>query len=106
MKGLLDKTKFYEALKPFANKHTGIYFHFRFGEHYELIFNWQNEKPNGDFNPDMFVQLIDLNVSGSRRYVTQDLRIDSAKEKVDTDYRLYKRLNRWVTDAIQAYESR
>lgn len=100
MKGLLDKAKFYEALKPFAKTHTGIDFNIRFGDHYELIFSWRDTKPNGDLDPIMHVQLMDTKIDGFRKYVVPDLVLDAEKEGVDTDYKLYKRLNQWATEAI------
>jgi hypothetical protein len=97
---LLDKAKFYEALTPFKNKHLGILFNLRFGGHYELIFDWSHRKPNGDYNPIMYAQLVDLRISGSKKYVVPDLFIDCRKEKICTDYQLYKRLDKWLTGAI------
>jgi hypothetical protein len=97
---LLDKAKFYEALKPFANKHLGILFNLRFGGHYELIFDWSHRKPNGDFNPIMYAQLVDLRISGSKKYVVPDLFLDVTRDDVGTDFRLYKALDKWVTDAL------
>ena len=97
---MLDKKLFYDVLKPFTNKHIPINFFFRFGTHYELIFNWENRRPNGDFNPKMNAQLIDLSKQGYHKYVVPDLIFDCQKEKVTTDYKLYKYLDKWVTAAL------
>ena len=103
---MFSKADFYEALKPFVNKHVPINLFLRFGGHYELIFNWQSRKPNGEFNPKMYVQLVDLNVSGRDRYVTEDLILDAAADGVNTDYKLYKKLSSWATESIRQYEAK
>ena len=102
---MLDKKKFYQKLKPFANKHLPINFFFRFGGHYEIVFNWQGEKPNGDFNPMMYAQLIDSNISGSKKYVVPDLIFDCQKEGATTDYKLFKFLDSWATKSVTKHEA-
>jgi len=101
MISLLDKSKFYAAIPPIAKTSAGINFFIRFGGHYELVFNWPVTKPSGEFDPIMIAQLIDLQIEGPKKYVVPDLRIDAIKEGITTDYKLFRRLNRWVTDAIQ-----
>lgn len=103
MKYYLDKKLFYEKLKSFTNKHTGIFFFHDFG-HYTLVFDWRNLKANGEFNPIMFAQIIDRLKSGSKRYVTKDLVWNCLELNTTTDYKLYKFLRDWIQKSIEKYE--
>ena len=100
----LDKKLFYERLAPFANKHTPIFIDMPINRdelHIRLIFDWTHQKPNGDFNPFMSAQLIDITKSvGHGKYITPDLYFNSIKEGVTTQYKLYKYLNAWSEKAL------
>lgn len=103
----LDKQWFYENLKPFSNKHLPIFFDMPLNKsnfRYRIVFSWTSRKPNGDFNPMMSCQLIDTHKQGSKKYVVPDLLFDCQKEKVNTDYKLFKYLSAWVDEALKNYE--
>ena len=102
----LNKQWFYEQLKPFKNKHLPIFFDTTLNKtnlRYRIIFSWTSKKPNGDFNPLMSCQLIDTYKQGSKKYVVPDLIFDCVKEKVTTDYKLFKYLSSWIDEALKNY---
>lgn len=102
----LDKALFYDNLKDFSNKHLPIFFNMpinRSNLRYRIIFSWSSRKPNGDFNPTMSCQLIDTFKQGYNKYVVHDLLFDCVKEKVTTDFKLYKYLAAWVENALKNY---
>lgn len=100
----LDKKWFYEALKPFSNKYLPIFIDIPLSKddrRYRIIFDWSSRKPNGDFNPIMYCQLIDTTKQGWKKYVVPDLVFDCVKEGVTTDYKLYKYLSAWIDKAFE-----
>lgn len=97
---MINKKDFYEKLKPFAkNKYSQILLNFRFG-HYELIFEWTMCKPNGEFDPIMYVQLINVNLTGAKKYVVPDLFFNCIEEGITSDFKLYKYLDDFVITAL------
>lgn len=101
---MIDKLKFYEQLKPFANKYLPIHFFLNFGDQlqYCLVFSWTSTTPDGKFNPIMYAQLYDNRISGSKKYITNELVWDCRVKKTTTEHRLYMFLDKWVTEAIRA----
>lgn len=102
----LDKKWFYEFLKGFENKYLPIFINIPLSPEdtrYRIIFSWTSMKPNGDFNPIMSCQLLDTYKQGSHQYVVPDLLFDCIKENVTTDYKLYKRLSAWISEALENY---
>lgn len=103
----LDKSWFYEQLKPFANKYLPIFFDCSISKdnlRFRIIFSWKSRKPNGEFNPIMSCQLIDTHRQGYNKYVVPDLLFDCQKEGVTTDYKLYKYLSKWIENALENYD--
>ena len=107
---MLDKELFYQHLKKFSNKHMPIFFDMPINSqtlHIRLIFSWQSRKPNGDFNPTMFAQLIDMTLTVTNgKYITPDLCFDCIKEGITTDFKLYKYLNAWIKKALEQKEEK
>lgn len=105
----LSKKAFYENLSQFSNKHTAIHINMPIneiiGDRFRILFYWRNESVNGKFDPLMSAQLLDMTKHGPKIYVAPDLYIDCIKENITTDYRLYKRLDKWVRESIEKYIS-
>lgn len=103
----LDKKEFYKKLKPFSkNKHNGIQLFMYLDNEFrcQLIFGWSNSNPNGEFNPMMYAQLLDMHKVGSHRYIVPDLNWNCVDENTTTDYKLYKFLKKWIYDATSNYD--
>lgn len=103
----LEKSWFYEQLKPFTNKFMPIFFDCSLNKNnlrFRIIFSWHSRKPNGDFNPIMYCQLVDTHKQGSKKYVVPDLIFDCTKEGVTTDFKLYKYISNWVDNALKNYD--
>ena len=102
----IDKAYFYENLKQFTNKYLPIFIDMPISKdnlRYRIIYSWTSRKPNGDFNPIMYCQLIDTTKQGINKYVVPDLIFDCKKEGVTTDFKLYKFLSKWVENALTEY---
>jgi len=103
MEHQLDKKLFYEHLKPFANKHLPIVINMPLNPHdvrYRLIFDWSSRKPNDEFNPIMYAQLLDTTKQGYHQYVVPDLIFNGPNEGVTTDYKLWLYLDQWIVAAL------
>lgn len=103
----LEKKWFYENLKPFSNKYIPIQFDIpinRENLRFRIIFSWSSTKPNGDFNPIMYAQLIDTHKQGCKKYVVPDLIVNAIEAGLTTDYKLYKYLSKWVENGLSSYE--
>ena len=108
----LDKKLFYQYLKTESNidnKYKPIFFFMPISSkelYYELVFDFTSHKPDGSFNPIMHAQFIDKRQNGIKKYIVPDLHFDCIKEKITTDYKLYKYLNAWITKALKNYEKK
>lgn len=105
----LSKKDFYHQLSRFPNKHTAINIdmpvNWVIGKRFRLHFYWRNKSANGSFDPIMSAQLLDLEKHGPKTYVVPDLIFDCIEERISTDYRLYKRLDKWIHDSLENYIS-
>ena len=99
----LDKQLFYEYLANFSNKHLPIYIDMPINRnelHIRLIFSWTSKRPNGEFNPMMYAQLVDTTKTVSAgKYILPDLVFDCFEKGVISQYKLYKYLKAWVESA-------
>lgn len=105
----LDKEMFYQFLKPFAkNKSVPIFFDMPINKenlHIRLIFNWHPQKVYGGTNPIASAQLVNTTKTvGHGKYVVPDLTFDMIEQRITTDYKLYKFLNKWVENAFKEEE--
>lgn len=106
MEYFLKKGPFYDALKPFANKHLNIFFFHDFGDEnqYTICFAWSHKTPSGKSNFKASCQLYDNRKSGPKKYICEDLFFDMIEQGVTTDYKLYKFLRDWVQKNVSRYE--
>lgn len=105
----LDKEMFYLFLKPFAkNKSVPIFFDMPINKenlHIRLIFCWNSQRVCGGTNPIASAQLVDTTKTvGHGKYVVPDLTFDMIEQRITTDYKLYKFLNKWVKNAFKEEE--
>lgn len=102
-KTAIDKKKFYEYLS-LTDRYQAFFFTIPLeNPRFELHFDWSSQTPSGKFNPMMSAQLIDTKKQGFRKYVTKDLHWDCVKENTTTQYRVWKKLNDWATNALENY---
>lgn len=105
---MIDKKMFYERFQGFENKYVPIDINMPLcnGSAYRIVYYWASRLPDGKFNPIMNCSLIDTERQGLEQYIAPDLVFDCIKENVTTDFRLYRFLDKWVTEAVLAHEKR
>lgn len=98
---VLDKNSFYNAFIGFENKHLPININIPINKNTPYIylsFYWNSQTINGKFNPIMTASLIDIRNDTN---ILNDLVFDCVKEKITTDYKLYKKLNDWILEGLK-----
>ena len=101
MNKILDKQTFYNAFTGFENKHLPISINIPVNKnipYIRLSFYWNSQTTNGRFNPIMTASLIDVR---NDKNISKDLVFDCLEEQVTTDFKLYKKLNSWITESLQ-----
>lgn len=101
MSNMLDKKLFYDSLNGFKNKYLPISINIPINKNTPYVclsFYWNSQTINGRFNPIMTASLIDVR---SDKNISNDLVFDCLKEQVTTDFKLYKKLNSWITESLQ-----
>lgn len=104
-KALLDKKMFYAQLELFENKHESILIDMPINKenwNIRLIYDWTPKKMNGEFNPIMYAQLVDVTKTvGHGKYIVPDLFFNAVDLGITTDYKLYKFLNKQIEEAFE-----
>ena len=97
----LDKKKFYENLRK-RGRYNEIFFFMPIDENenrYEMMFDWTDKLPNGEFNPIMTAKLIDKRKTRRERQIAE-INFNCIEKGVITDYKLYKFINGWIETTI------
>lgn len=101
MSNVLDKKLFYDAFNGLKNKYLPISINIPINKntpYVHLSFYWNSQTINGRFNPIMTASLIDVR---NDKNISKDLVFDCLEEQVTTDFKLYKKLNSWITESLQ-----
>lgn len=96
IEGQVNKKYFYEQLKSFNNPNIPISIYTDINNKYRLIIE-ENRTSRGKFDGNFVMQIIDKNKIGHERHVTNDIEFNLQKEKISSDYQLYK----WVNNKIK-----
>lgn len=99
--GIINKKHFYEQLKSFNNPNIPISIYTDINKDYKIVLEEERtsrEKFNGNF----VMQIIDKNKNGYEKHIANDIRFNLQKEKISSDYQLYK----WVNNKIKTIKIR
>lgn len=102
MKYGLDKNKFYEQLKQFANKYIPIFIQMPINleSKYSIIldeFRTSSEKAKHNYT----LQILDRTKSGYEKYMCKDIEFNLIDENIKSDFQLYKFISKKVNEVLE-----
>ena len=105
---MLDKKQFYAQLKN-TRKGIPIYISMYINEKSKYLINLceyrittQPEKISKDF----YLQIIDTSKKGYEKYMCRDIQVDLIAQNIDSDYKLYKFIDKKLQEILKKVEEK